>query len=48
MPNVLMSPHIAGISPHYPDRAVALFCDNLTRYLSGQPLLNRYDLSLRY
>lgn len=43
MPNVMLSPHLAGASPHYLERATALFCMNLQRYLSNQPLLNVYD-----
>jgi phosphoglycerate dehydrogenase-like enzyme len=43
MPNVMLSPHLAGSSPHYLERAVALFCQNLQRYLSDRPLLNVYD-----
>ncbi len=43
MPNVMLSPHLAGASPHYLERAVGLFCQNLQRYLSDRPLLNVYD-----
>ncbi len=42
MPNVLLSPHIAGSTPHYNARAMALFAANLARYLKGQPLFNRF------
>ncbi|TMB97428.1 MAG: D-2-hydroxyacid dehydrogenase [Chloroflexi bacterium] len=41
--NVLLTPHISGGTPRYMDRAVDLFCDNLRRYLAGQPLLNIVD-----
>lgn len=47
-PNVIITPHIAGISPHYDQRAVNLFAENLRRYLNGRPLLNRVDLSRGY
>jgi len=47
-PNVIITPHIAGISPHYDQRAVNLFAENLRRYLDGRPLLNRVDLSRGY
>ncbi|MCL4534486.1 MAG: D-2-hydroxyacid dehydrogenase [Bacteroidetes bacterium] len=40
LPNVLVSPHIAGQSPRTDGRMVALFCTNLRRYLYGQPLEN--------
>lgn len=43
MPNVILSPHIAGISAYYQERAAALFAENLRRYLAGTALLNRYD-----
>lgn len=40
LPNVILTPHISGTSPHYDERAIDLFADNLRRYLTGQPLLN--------
>jgi phosphoglycerate dehydrogenase-like enzyme len=43
LPNVLISPHVAGASAHYFERAADLFAQNLRRYLADQPLLNRYD-----
>ncbi len=43
MPNVLLSPHIAGASPRYLEQATSLFVLNLQRYLTDQPLLNLYD-----
>ncbi len=39
MPNVIITPHVAGGSPIRMDRTVALFCDNLERFLVGKPLL---------
>jgi phosphoglycerate dehydrogenase-like enzyme len=48
MPNVILSPHIAGSSPHYFEQAADLFAQNLRRYLSDQPLLNRYDPARGY
>jgi phosphoglycerate dehydrogenase-like enzyme len=38
--NALISPHVAGFTPHYDERAVDLFATNLARYLQGEPLLN--------
>jgi phosphoglycerate dehydrogenase-like enzyme len=46
--NVILTPHISGITPQYDDRAVELFAENLSRYLSGLPLYNRYDPELGY
>lgn len=43
LPNVIITPHIAGVSRHYMQRAVELFAENLRRYLSGGVLLNRYQ-----
>ena len=40
LPNVIITPHVAGFSPAYNQRANDLFIENLTRYLSGQVLLN--------
>jgi phosphoglycerate dehydrogenase-like enzyme len=43
MSNVIISPHIAGNSPSYNERAVELFAENLHRFLAGLPLYNRFD-----
>jgi phosphoglycerate dehydrogenase-like enzyme len=48
LPNVILTPHIAGFSPHYDARAVELFAQNLHRYLEELPLYNRLDLTLEY
>jgi phosphoglycerate dehydrogenase-like enzyme len=48
LPNVILTPHIAGFSLHYDERAAALFMQNLKRYLEELPLYNRLDLSLEY
>jgi phosphoglycerate dehydrogenase-like enzyme len=46
--NVLISPHVAGDTPCYDERAVELFAENLARYLAGQPLLNLVDKAKGY
>ncbi|MGD8624262.1 MAG: D-2-hydroxyacid dehydrogenase [Anaerolineae bacterium] len=46
--NALLSPHVAGFTPRYDERAAALFARNLARYLAGEPLLNLVDKSQRY
>jgi len=46
--NVLITPHVAGFSPRYDERAVDLFATNLARYLVGEPLLNRVDQGRGY
>ncbi len=43
VPNLLVSPHVGGVSPHYNNRAVDLFCTNLNRFLENAPLFNRFD-----
>ena len=48
MPNVILTPHIAGVSVHYDSRLAQLFADNLRRYRSGEPLLNRFDPARGY
>lgn len=42
LPNVILTPHISGISPEYDQRAMQLFAENLGRYLAGKPLLNQF------
>lgn len=43
MPNVILTPHISGLSISYDKRLTALFADNLQRYRNGQPLRNLYE-----
>lgn len=40
--NVILTPHVAGFTPHYFERAAKLFVADLKRYVSGQPLENLY------
>ncbi len=46
--NVIISPHVAAATPHYDDRMVELFCENLRRYLRDEPLLNLVDFAKGY
>ena len=48
MPNVILTPHIAGVSVHYESRLAHLFAENLRRYRAGEPLLNRFDPARGY
>lgn len=48
LPNVIVTPHISGLTPAYDERAVTLFSENLHRYLGGLPLYNRVDLEKGY
>jgi phosphoglycerate dehydrogenase-like enzyme len=42
-PGVLVTPHVAGSSAHWQDRAYALVGDQLRRWAAGEPLLNVRD-----
>lgn len=48
LPNVILTPHISGVSVHYDQRLATLFADNLRRYRSGEPMINRYDPAREY
>lgn len=48
MDNVIITAHYAGATPHYNERALAIFLDNLRRYVAGEPLQNVVDKSLGY
>ena len=46
--NLIITSHYAGITPHYHERALRVFLDNLTRYTAGRPLQNVVDKALGY
>jgi phosphoglycerate dehydrogenase-like enzyme len=48
LPNVILTPHAAGVTPRYFERALELFIGNLERYLGGRPLRNLVDHALGY
>ncbi|CAG1004784.1 MAG: D-2-hydroxyacid dehydrogenase [Anaerolineae bacterium] len=48
MENVIISPHIAGNTSRYHERAAAMFVENLRRYLNKNPLLNRVETARGY
>ena len=49
LPNVIVSPHSTDNVPGLTNKLQAdLFCENLRRYLAGEPLLNELDKGLRY
>ena len=48
LPNVIITPHVAGLMPDYNARAMDVFCENLRRYLAGQPLMNVIDRTRGY
>ncbi len=46
--NVIVTPHTSWSSGRVLDRSVELFCDNLRRFATGEPLLNVVDPSAGY
>ncbi len=48
MPNVIITPHVAGSNPQYMERAMGIFEENLQRFLKGEPLENLVDKRLGY
>jgi phosphoglycerate dehydrogenase-like enzyme len=48
LPNLLITPHIAGNRPDYWQVATDLFIDNLRRYRAGEPLINVVDKTAGY
>jgi phosphoglycerate dehydrogenase-like enzyme len=48
MPNVIVSPHMAGDAAGWRESVVELFVRNLERYLTARPLLNVVDKTRGY
>ena len=48
MPNVIITAHYSGATPEYHHRAMAIFLDNLRRYVQGEELRNVVDKRLGY
>jgi len=48
LPNVIITPHVAGQSKVRIDQMTDFFCDNLQRYLAGRPLRNLVDKRLGF
>lgn len=48
LPNVILSPHHSGSSPHMRTRVADFFIANLKRYLNGEALENVVNLSAGY
>ena len=47
-PNLLITPHVAGQAANRIDRMTHFFCENLTRYQQGRPLVNLVDKQLGF
>ena len=43
IPGVIITPHVAGQARWRIDRMTRLFCENLRRWQSGEPLINRLE-----
>jgi len=48
MTNVIITPHLAALSPNYLDRAIKLFADNLSRFIQHKEMLNIIDKDKGY
>jgi phosphoglycerate dehydrogenase-like enzyme len=48
LPNLVLTPHISGYTPHYFQKMLALFEDNLERFVHGRALRNVVDKQLGY
>ena len=47
-PNLVITPHRAGASQHRPRKVYEFFCEQLERYLNGEPVLNVVDKRLGF
>jgi phosphoglycerate dehydrogenase-like enzyme len=43
IPNLILTPHTSWSSGRVLDRSIELFCENLRRFTTGEPLLNAVD-----
>lgn len=48
LPNVVLTPHVGGVTPRYYERTAALFAANLARFRRGAPLAEQHDLARGY
>lgn len=48
MNNVIITPHVAGSTPYYWERAVSVFIENLKRFIAGKELINIVDKTKGY
>lgn len=48
LPKLTITPHATANSPHMRERQIALFLDNLARFMGGQPLRNIVDKAAGY
>jgi phosphoglycerate dehydrogenase-like enzyme len=48
MQNVVITPHVAGLTPYYLDRLIEIFCENLKRFMNNEQLVNVVDKKRGY
>ena len=48
IPNLIITPHVAGLVPGYLDRVLKIFIDNMKRLEDGKPLINEIDRARGY
>jgi phosphoglycerate dehydrogenase-like enzyme len=48
LPNVILTPHMSGVSEGFHDRMTDLICENLQRYMEDEPLLFIVDKQKGY
>jgi phosphoglycerate dehydrogenase-like enzyme len=48
MENVIITPHVAGLTLYYLDRLIDIFCENLKRFLNKEELVNVVDKTRGY
>ncbi len=48
LPNVIITPHYGGVHPGYDEEAFDVFCENLQRWVRGEPLKHVVDKAAGY
>ena len=48
MKDVIITPHVSGNTPHYVDRAIEIFCNNLRAYPEAEEMSNVVDKERGY
>lgn len=48
IPNLIITPHVAGLVPDYLERVLQIFIDNMRRLEKGKPLINEIDRARGY
>ncbi len=46
--NVIITPHIAGLTPYYMERLTNIFCENLNHFIRNEPMINVVDKTHGY